>query len=166
MDRSEWRFAGIRPGNQPLPRIEGAAALAARFLDTGLVRGLRSAVAEDGTGSLVRALTVSERGRTLIGKSRALDIAVNHVLPFFHAWSILVEDGSLAEDALRLYFRMPRLADNEMTREMASLLEVERRLLRGAVAHQGLIQMYREMLDGGSIETVRESGSAYRAFAA
>ena len=91
MDRSEWRFAGVRPGNQPLPRIEGAAALAARFLDTGLVRGLRPAVAEDGTGSLVRALMVSEGGRTLIGKSRALDIAVNHVLPFFHAWSILVE---------------------------------------------------------------------------
>ena len=166
MHREEWRFAGVRPGNQPLPRIEGAAALAARFLDTGLVRGLGPAVAEDSTGSLARALMASEGGRTLIGKSRALDIAVNHVLPFFHAWSILVEDGSLAEDALRLYFRMPRLADNEMTREMASLLEVERRLLKGAVAQQGLIQMYREMLDGGSIETVRESGTAYRAFAA
>ena len=166
MHRGEWRFAGIRPGNQPLPRIEGAAALAARFLDTGLVRGLRPAVAEDGTGSLVRALMVSEGGRTLIGKSRALDIAVNHVLPFFHAWSILVEDGSLAKDALRLYFRMPRLADNEMTREMASLLGIEKWLLKGAVAHQGLIQMYREMLDGGSMETVRESGAAYRAFAA
>ena len=166
MDRGEWRFAGIRPGNRPLPRIEGAAALAARFLDAGLVRGLRPAVAEDGPGQLARALMVSEGGRTLIGKSRALDIAVNHVLPFFHAWSVLVGDGSMAEDALRLYFRMPRLADNEMTREMAALLEVEERLLKGAVAQQGLIQMYREMLDGGSIEAVRERGAAYRAFAA
>ena len=170
MDRSEWRFAGVRPGNQPLPRIEGAVVLAARFLETGLVRGLRPAVAEDGIGPLVRAFTAGVGGRTLIGKSRALDMAVNHVLPFFHAWSVLVEDGSLAEDALRLYWRAPRLADNEMTREMASLLKVERRFLKGAVAQQGLIQMYREMLaggaDGGSVEAVRERGAAYRAFAA
>lgn len=170
MNRDEWRFAGVRPGNQPLPRIEGAAVLAGRFLDTGLVRGLRPAVAEDGLGPLVRALTASEGGKTLIGKSRALDMVVNHVLPFFHAWSVLAEDGSLAEDALRLYWRAPRLADNEMTREMASLLGIERRLLKGALAQQGLIQMYREMLaggvDGGSVEVVREHGAAYRAFAA
>lgn len=166
MDRGEWRFAGVRPGNQPLPRIEGAAALAARFLDTGLVHGLRPAIAEDGPGPLARALTASEGGRTLIGKSRALEAAVNHVLPFFHAWSVLVEGGSLAEDALRLYFRMPRLADNEMTREMASLLEIEKRLLKGAVAQQGLIQMYREMLDDCNVEAIRERGAVYRAFAA
>ena len=169
MDRGEWRFAGVRPGNQPLPRIEGAAVLAERFLDTGLVRGLRPAVTEDGPGPVVRALTAGGGGRTLIGKGRALDMAVNHVLPFFHAWSILVEDGGLAEDALRLYWRAPRLADNEMTREMASLLEVEGRLLKGAAAQQGLIQMYREMLVGGAnggVEAVRESGAAYRALAA
>ena len=92
-------------------------------------------------------------------------MAVNHVLPFFHAWGVLVGDGSLAEDALQLYWRVPRLTDNEMTREMASLLEVEGRLLKGAVAQQGLIQMYREMLAGG-VEAVRESGAAYRALAA
>ena len=169
MGRGEWRFAGVRPGNQPLPRIEGAAVLAGRFLETGLVRGLRPAVTEDGPGPLVRALTAGEGGRTLIGKGRALDMAVNHVLPFFHAWSVLVEDGSLAEDALRLYWRAPRLADNEMTREMASLLEVEGRLLKGAVTQQGLIQMYREMLAGGAgggVEAVRESSAAYRALAA
>ena len=170
MDRGEWRFAGVRPGNQPLTRIEGAAALAARFLDAGLVRGLRPAVTGDSLGSLVRALTVNEGGRTLIGKSRALDMAVNHVLPFFHAWGVLVEGGSLAENALRLYWRAPRLAENEMTREMASLLEVEGRLLKGAVAQQGLIQMYREMLadgaDGGGVEAVREHGAAYRALTA
>lgn len=170
MDRGEWRFAGVRPGNQPLTRIEGAAALAARFLDAGLVRGLRPSVTGDSLGSLVRALTVNEGGRTLIGKNRALDMAVNHVLPFFHAWGVLVEGGSLAENALRLYWRAPRLAENEMTREMASLLEVEGRLLKGAVAQQGLIQMYREMLadgaDGGGVEAVREHGAAYRVLAA
>ena len=170
MDRGEWRFAGVRPGNRPLPRIEGAAALAARFLDSGLVQGLRPAVTGDGTRPLVRALTAGGGGRTLIGKSRALDVAVNHVLPFFHAWGVLVGDGSLAEDALRLYRGAPRLAENEMTREMASLLEIEGRLLKGAAAQQGLIQMYREMLaggeDGGGAEAVRERGMAYRAFAA
>ena len=93
-------------------------------------------------------------------------MAVNHVLPFFHAWSVLVEGGSLAEDALRLYFRMPRLADNEMTREMASLLGIENRLLKGAVAQQGLIQMYQEMLDDDRVGAVRERGAAYRALAA
>ena len=131
MDRGEWRFAGVRPGNQPLTRIEGAAVLAARFLDTGLVRGLKPALAEDGLGPLVRALTANGEGMTLIGKSRALDMAVNHVLPFFHAWGVLVGDGGLAEAALRLYRRAPRLAENEMTREMAALLEIEGRLLKG-----------------------------------
>ena len=63
--------------------------------------------------------------------SRAADLAVNVVLPFFHAYANLHDDDALAALAKRHYDAHPRLADNEVTRRMASELLGKRKSERG-----------------------------------
>jgi hypothetical protein len=66
------------PGNRPERRLEGAAALAARFAGEGLAASLLAALDEDGARDrLLTALTVPR----LIGRARAVEIAANAVLP-------------------------------------------------------------------------------------
>ena len=62
------------------------------------------------------------RGGTLIGEARARDMAVNCVLPFVHALAQQRWDERLALLSMELYHRMPRLQENEITREMELVL--------------------------------------------
>ena len=70
---------GIRPGNLPERRLAGAAALAGRFAGPGLAASLIGLLAEpeDAATAIVSALTVPR----LVGRSRAIEITANSVLP-------------------------------------------------------------------------------------
>jgi hypothetical protein len=72
-------------------------------------------------------------------------MAVNVALPFFHALGTLGRRPTLAEEALRLYGRWPPLQENELTREMSSLLGLQAQdaAPSGARRQQGLIHLYR-----------------------
>lgn len=76
-----WRTSGMRPGNRPQPRLEGAAHLAARFASTGLAEGLMSLVGE-AAGRGLRVLRGALTVRGLIGPSRAGEVLANVVLPY------------------------------------------------------------------------------------
>lgn len=69
----------VRPGNGPQKRLEGAAALAARFAGPGLAASLVGPLEEpeEAVPGLVAALTVPR----LVGRARAIEIAGNAVLP-------------------------------------------------------------------------------------
>ena len=72
------RAAGGRPRNNPEKRLAGASVLAARFADEGIAAALLGGLDEEGAPSgLVAALTVP----ALIGRSRAIEVAGNAVLP-------------------------------------------------------------------------------------
>jgi Protein of unknown function (DUF2851) len=160
-DAKGWQWAKVRPANYPPRRVAGAAALLARFAGDGLLDGLRHAVE---AGDLRDALVVrqpdsfwathgdfgvglGEAEHDLIGESRAAELAVNIVLPFFHAYASLRDDAALAARTKRLYDTHPRLADNEVTRRMANELlgkrKHERGLLGLARRQQGLMHLYR-----------------------
>ena len=62
-----------------------------------------------------------EKG-ALIGRGRARDMVVNCVLPFVHALAQLKGDGQLAHLSLNLYHVLPRLQENELTRETGDVL--------------------------------------------
>ncbi len=148
MDASAWCFASIRPGNQPAVRIAGAAGLVGRYLDTGLLGGLVPLARGKSMAALSSALTVVDGRTTLIGRGRALDISVNVVLPLFHAWSLHKRDPALTGSCLRLFRAAPRLAENEITREMAFLLSGSSKHTPagGAQRQQGLIHLYEVLL--------------------
>ena len=72
------RAAGVRPRNQPEKRLAGAGQLAARFCDEGLAASLLPLLEEsEAPANVVDLLTV----RGLIGRSRAIEIAGNVLLP-------------------------------------------------------------------------------------
>jgi hypothetical protein len=77
--------AGMRPGNRPERRLEGAAALADRFTAAGgIAPALLGALdGPDPAGHLAAALSVPR----LVGRGRALEIAANVVLPLAAALS-------------------------------------------------------------------------------
>lgn len=92
----------LRPANRFEVRLEGAAALAARFAPSGFVEPFARAVRlEDGAAvrRLLRLLTVPR----LIGRSRAIEIAANAVLPLLAA----VEEGRYERPAEHAYALLP-----------------------------------------------------------
>jgi len=124
MGRREWHLFRVRPTNHPRRRILAAAMLLDRFLEQGLAAGLREEVHREevhrsSPARLTAALCAQSRtGAAYVGRGRAIDLAVNAVLPFMHAWEGGIPCGSGAGAAEGLYERFPLLGDNEITREM------------------------------------------------
>lgn len=91
-----------RPGNDPRRRLEAAARLAARFAGRGPAAALLPLVRRgeaEGPGALLAALAVPG----CLGRSRAVEIAANVVLPLAAA----LGEGELAGAATGLYRRLP-----------------------------------------------------------
>ena len=123
--------------------MAGAACLVDRYCRTGLAASLDRVARSGGPKALTASLTVSGTVAgtvAAVGLGRARDLAVNVVLPFFHAMS-----GGGAEDYLDLYHRFGKLQENELTREMARLLLDPSWgvLVTSARRQQGLIHLFK-----------------------
>ena len=165
---AEWHCFRVRPANHPRHRIAGAARLLARFLyfesleteleEGQLIRGLGQVVDRGNAAKLTSALTVAAdpgqptAGLAYVGGARAKDLAVNVVLPFFHALAEAENTGS--SPALKLYRGFGKLQDNELTREMAALLLEPgtepggAKIVTTARRQQGLIHLHRQLAGG------------------
>ncbi|KPJ48677.1 MAG: hypothetical protein AMJ38_04800 [Dehalococcoidia bacterium DG_22] len=135
-----WRLTGMRPENHPSRRLAGAARLLVRYLGKGLLAGLLEKVAEasvEGPQTLTTALRVDDG---LIGPGRADEIAVNVVLPFTLAWAQARQDKPLAQAALTLYQRYPKLAPYGILRRLTAALG--RELIAGARRQQGMLHLF------------------------
>ncbi|MGD9895302.1 MAG: DUF2851 family protein [Dehalococcoidia bacterium] len=133
-----WRLDGLRPNAHPTKRIDGLAALLVRHRRTGLAGALRSAAE---TGAVLRAIQVPG-----IGRDRAIEVAVNAVLPFL----IATGDGSRA---LTLAAQLPAAANyGALTTLSATLTDAaapdsrSRRPLvaANALAQQGALALHRD----------------------
>ncbi len=156
MDPSSWCYAGARPVNWPHRRIAGAAALLARHMNEGLLAGFFTQAGGPRLSPLLDTPIVKGPKNTLIGRSRALDIAVNAVLSLLHSQARMEGDHAQSDACMRLYRNARRLADNEMTREMAVLLRLQTGPRgMGAARQQGLIHLYGLMLQNGDSAKAR-----------
>ena len=113
------------------------------FIDTGPAHALESDVLSLSPRRLARRLTVPKA----IGPGRAADMVVNVLLPFFGAYAGFRGSRQLHERCAELYRAFPRLADNEITREMARLLgrDAVEAAVVGAREQQGLMHVYRKI---------------------
>ena len=136
-----WHTFRVRPANHPAMRIIGAAHLADRYLASGLVDGF----AREVDPAKPRVLEQRLSARPYVGASRAREVAISAVLPFFHAWAGIRRDGALQAASLEMYRSFPSPGDNEITREMRRLLSSEGETVKvtGARRHQGLVHLYR-----------------------
>ena len=146
MEPQAWHCFRVRPANHPLRRIFGAAGLGSRFLEPGLVEGLRDAASSGKPALLTSALAVPSgtgSGTASVGLGRARDLAVNVVLPFIHALAEIRQDSQEAEAYLEIYGRFGKLQDNELTREMSEQLiaPVWQDVVKNARRQQGLLYL-------------------------
>ena len=159
LSADSWRLFRVRPSNHPLRRIAGAAVLIDRFLETGLVDGLRQACKLGKPSHLTSALAASGEGRgaALVGQGRARDLAVNVVLPFLHALAESLQeprperrsDAQPDRPYLVLYRKFGKLQENEVTREVAEQLLPDgwRATVNSARRQQGLLHLHHLVFD-------------------
>ena len=147
MDRRRWRLFRIRPANHPRRRIAGAATLFHRMAAAGLVESAVRWVRGGSFKAILQDLIVADPtgGPALIGRSRALDMAVNVILPLIHAYAGRERDAALADEALNLFMTAPRLQPNRITKEMEEILFPKPWLPMAPAAprQQGLIHFHR-----------------------
>ena len=147
MDRRCWRLFRIRPANHPRRRISGAATLLHRMAAAGLMESAVRWIRGGSFKAIVQDLIVTDPagGPALIGRARALDMAVNVVLPFLHAYGLRRRDEYLAHTVLDLFMAGPRLQSNRITKEMEEVLFPNRWRPMAAAAprQQGLIHFHR-----------------------
>ena len=154
LDAAQWKLFRVRPSNHPRRRVEGAAILLARFADEGLLAGTARVASAGNPSKLTEALSVDggiKGGTALVGNGRARDIAVNAVLPFLHGWETLADHAGRPGAMLELYRKYGKLAENEITRELATALQPPEwgRVARTARQQQGLIHLQRLLSGAG-----------------
>ena len=139
LDKSDWRLFRVRPSNHPVRRIIGAAHL----LDACIEQGLLPTAVDDLALGGQKALTARYSHPPYIGRSRALDIVVNVSLPLLHAFAGHIYDQALAGTALDAFAKVPKMQDNEITREMRRLCNIDNDVKLTARRQQGLIHLYK-----------------------
>ncbi len=167
LPRGLWRFANLRPANHPQRRLALAAHwLAAAPLPGELERWIVAECADhELEASLQQVLQVGEdefwswhwtlrstrmaTPQPLLGAQRVTDLAVNVVLPWL--WIRAADGGneSLQRRVEHRYFAWPPSEDNARLRLARQRLlgGTPRRVLRGAAAQQGLLQILRDFCD-------------------
>jgi hypothetical protein len=130
-----WRLDGLRPNAHPARRIDGLAAILVRCRDTGFEAAIRRAAA-DGAPTLLRTLTAPG-----IGRDRAVEVAVNAVLPFLLA---IGEEGR----AIALAAALPAAADYGPLAVLSAALVDETGgrplVMAGALMQQGALALHQE----------------------
>jgi hypothetical protein len=167
LPRELWRFNNLRPANHPQRRL----ALAAHWLAAGdfpaKLEQWFTAEIPDGelADSLLQSLQVERdefwswhwtfrsarlaRPQPMLGAARVTDLAVNVILPWFWARAVEGENEKLRRVAEQRYFAWPTAEDNSVLRlARARLLAgAQPRVLKGAAAQQGLLQILRDFCE-------------------
>ena len=91
----------VRPGNRLAKRLDGAAALAARFAEPGLLTPFLTLL-EGEDSRVLRSLIGAFSVERAIGRGRAIEIAANVILPLLAA----IDGGRWEREAERLWARL------------------------------------------------------------
>ena len=171
MTATRWSFTG-RPLNHPVRRIAAMSRLIHRCQGSLMMYFLpicEKAVTADTKRELqtiekeLRALLMLEplgywakhsnfgtggtRNAVLIGKSRAVDIIINKILPAAYIWAIEADSQKLQEGILKLYSMGSKSTGNKITRKVDEQIFTETQQMRHlkptAKIEQGVIRLYK-----------------------
>ena len=167
MPRALWRFHGLRPANHPERRL----ALAAHWLAKGgLGAELEKWAASSGddariTTSLLNRLQIEAddfwswhwtirskrltKPQPLLGATRVTDLAVNVILPWLWMRAAEGKNEPFQREMERRYLAWPCAEDNAVLRLARQRLlgSASPRVLPGAAAQQGLLQIVRDFCE-------------------
>lgn len=167
LPKSLWRMHGLRPANQPQRRL----ALASHWLAAGdypgkLERWFATAPEDGGlASSLLACLQPAQddfwswhwgfasarlrKPQPLLGETRATDLAINAILPWFWARARAGGNEALAATARARYLAWPAAQDNALLRLARHRLLGGQRTIhfKTASSQQGLLQIIHDFCD-------------------
>jgi hypothetical protein len=169
MASNAWHLLKVRPNNFPVRRLVAMSYLIIRHQEKGIleevVNMINEAPLSQGHHRLEAGLLVTTDGywaqhfdfglrcaittRSLLGRQRAADIAVNVLLPFAFAWGRVASLPELALKSLDLYRRYPKLTVNWVERHMNNQLGLDQSLVNSARRQQGLIHIHKSFCTQG-----------------
>jgi hypothetical protein len=167
LPRPVWRLHGIRPANHPHRRLALAAAWSAGPSLAGSIQGWCSRELPEAklAVSLLETLEVAEdpfwswhwtlqsadlkKAVPLLGATRLTDVAINVVLPWLWIRALDGKSEKVRQQIEHRYFEWPAAQDNSVLRLARQRLlgNASPRLLPGAAAQQGLLQLVRDFCE-------------------
>ncbi|PJA96489.1 MAG: hypothetical protein CO129_06310 [Ignavibacteriales bacterium CG_4_9_14_3_um_filter_34_10] len=163
MFESEWQFLKLRPQNFPTLRIAGGSRIVYDILYNNLIGLISKKISEiynfDVLTKSIRSLfIVKSRGfwknhfvfkqksnieiKYLVGISRADEIMINVVLPFFSLYFEIFNRRELSKKILKIYSNYYQSSENKIVSEVADSLEVSD-LLKKSIYAQGVLELFR-----------------------
>ena len=155
MEKSVWRYRGTRPANYPERRIEDVSRLLFYALEDGLcslferkiVENYSEEVDKKRAMSFSRAIIQIFTGTKAVGKTRAMEICFNIILPLFVVVFKQRGESRYANFLYKAYNLHPPLASNSITRIVgAQVFRDEkndaRRIVNSVKRCMGLILLY------------------------
>lgn len=163
MKEADWNLSQIYPNNSPVRRIVAHSYVLERYSEEKLLPGILQLVEEahlpNGRHVFESGLSVAGdcywrdhfdfdlKSKTkisaLLGNNKAGEIAINVILPFAFSWAELTAEAKLVENAMCLYHNYPGLAENCVTRHMATQFCLKEFSDMTACHQQGLIHIFR-----------------------
>jgi hypothetical protein len=162
-DDAQWHFFRLRPQNFPTIRIAGGARVVYGLLYnnligtlvkkiteihnlTVLINSLRSlfVVKSDGFWKSHFVLNQAAIGeiKYFIGASRADEIVVNVILPYFAVYFEVFQKPHLCKKVLKIYEIYTQRSDNQIIADVAQALELNEELQK-TIYSQGMIELFR-----------------------
>jgi len=162
-DETDWHFFRIRPQNFPTVRIAGGIKYLDMILNQNLIgtiitkieeirkipiliNSIRSLLIIRSSGFWKNHYIFDQQSKTeikyFVGVSRADEIFVNVLLPFFMVYFDAFGKKELSKKVLKIYNEYEQRGDNKITREVAKSLQITP-LLKNTIYGQGMIELYR-----------------------
>ncbi|MEW6652106.1 MAG: DUF2851 family protein [Bacteroidota bacterium] len=163
MDETEWHFFRLRPQNFPTIRIAGGARILFSLLHGELIRTMIKKITEIHShnvliNSLRSLMIVKAEGywknhyvfdetanselNYFVGISRADEIVVNVLIPFFTVYFDVFGNQNLSKKLLKMYTSFQQKGENQIITEVAASLKINESVRKTVVA-QGMIELYR-----------------------
>ncbi len=161
-----WRRDGLRPFNSPERRVAAAVLLIRRFGEKPLQHFYQLSQKMPSYESLVEEMLnqlelkdamwdnwinfykPKNPPAAVMGRSRALELVINVILPAMHAYGKLENNQDIADFAARTWQHLPPMQDNSIIRTVRAKWFGENAaadiIAESAALGQGAIHLYRE----------------------
>lgn len=162
-DNADWHYFKLRPQNFPTVRIAGGVRFLEQLLFNNLlgvitkkfkeirnlnvlINSTRSLFVIKGKGfwktHYVFDRTTNDEIKYFVGASRADEIVVNVILPFYSLYFDIFNETELSKKVSKVYNIYDQRSDNKIVREVAEGLNTKN-FLKKTLLTQGMLELFR-----------------------
>ena len=160
---ADWHFFRLRPQNFPTIRLAGGTRFLELLLNENLIETINKKILEIRNlnvliNSIRTMFVLKSKGywkyhyvfgkesregvKYFLGSSRADEIMINVILPFFAVYYDVFGKEDLAKKVVKTYSLYPQKSDNKIVRDVAEGLNTAD-YLKKSVLTQGLLELFR-----------------------